>query len=71
LAYGNENIAPNIGELFNGIADYMAIRNVLLAHATVYRLYKNKYFAEQQGKKKYLFRRDALIVLDNMTYYFN
>ncbi|XP_027837389.2 lactase/phlorizin hydrolase-like [Aphis gossypii] len=50
LAYGNENIAPSIGELFNGIADYMAIRNVLLAHAAVYKLYKNKYFAEQQGE---------------------
>ncbi|XP_022169352.1 lactase-phlorizin hydrolase-like [Myzus persicae] len=50
LAYGNENIAPSVGEIFNGIADYMAIRNALLAHAAVYKLYKNKYFEEQQGE---------------------
>ncbi|XP_060867458.1 lactase/phlorizin hydrolase-like [Metopolophium dirhodum] len=50
LAYGNENIAPSVGEVFNGIADYMAIRNVLLSHAAVYKLYKNKYFEEQQGE---------------------
>jgi len=50
MAYGNEGIAPSVGESFNGIADYMAIRNVLLAHAAVYRMYKKKYFAEQQGE---------------------
>jgi beta-glucosidase/6-phospho-beta-glucosidase/beta-galactosidase len=49
LAYGNENIAPSVGEVFNGIADYMVIRNALLSHAAVYKLYKNKYFEEQQG----------------------
>ncbi|XP_026804450.1 lactase-phlorizin hydrolase-like [Rhopalosiphum maidis] len=48
-AYGNELLAPSIGEMFNGIADYMAARNVLLAHAAVYRLYKKDHFAEQQG----------------------
>jgi len=50
MAYGNEGMAPSIGESFNGIADYMVIRNVLLAHAAVYKLYKTKYFTEQQGE---------------------
>ncbi|KAL4121993.1 hypothetical protein QTP88_014408 [Uroleucon formosanum] len=61
MAYGNENIAPSIGEIFNGIADYMAIRNILLAHAAVYKLYKTKYFAEQQG--------EISICLDTMAYF--
>ncbi|XP_025206928.1 lactase-phlorizin hydrolase-like [Melanaphis sacchari] len=61
LAYGNENIAPSVGESFNGIADYMAIRNVLLAHAAAYKLYKSKYFAEQQG--------EISLCLDTMAYF--
>ncbi|XP_029347742.1 lactase-phlorizin hydrolase-like [Acyrthosiphon pisum] len=50
IAYGDETFAPNIGEVFNGIADYMAIRNALLSHAAAYKLYRKKYFAEQQGE---------------------
>eukprot|EP00102_Acyrthosiphon_pisum_P022812 XP_016660022.1 PREDICTED: lactase-phlorizin hydrolase [Acyrthosiphon pisum] len=50
IAYGDETFAPNIGEVFNGIADYMAIRNALLSHAAAYKLYKKKYFAKQQGE---------------------
>ena len=46
-----KGMAPiSVGDSFNGIADYMAIRNLLLAHAAVYRMYKAKYFAEQRGK---------------------
>ncbi|XP_060850736.1 lactase/phlorizin hydrolase-like [Rhopalosiphum padi] len=61
LAYGNEGMAPSVGESFNGIADYMAIRNELLAHAAVYKLYKKKYFAEQQG--------EISLCLDTTAYY--
>ncbi|KAL4121990.1 hypothetical protein QTP88_014405 [Uroleucon formosanum] len=50
MAYGVDTIAPIINSSFNGIADYMVIRNILLAHAAVYKLYKTKYFAEQQGE---------------------
>ncbi|KAL4121991.1 hypothetical protein QTP88_014406 [Uroleucon formosanum] len=50
MGYGNEILAPSIGEIFNGIADYMVIRTILLAHAAVYKLYKTKYLAEQQGE---------------------
>lgn len=55
LAYGNEGMAPSVGEMFNGISEYMVIRNLLLAHAAVYRLYKKNYAESQKGKLKFLF----------------
>lgn len=60
FAYGNEGMAPSVGETFNGIAEYTVIRNILLAHAKAYRLYKKDYAESQKGKQKYLFRGDAL-----------
>uniref|UniRef100_A0A2H8TJA5 Lactase-phlorizin hydrolase n=1 Tax=Melanaphis sacchari TaxID=742174 RepID=A0A2H8TJA5_9HEMI len=49
-AYGSENMAPSVGELFNGIADYMVVRNLLLAHGSVYKKYKVEYYPQQQGE---------------------
>lgn len=34
----------------HGIGEYLCGHNVLKAHALVYRLYKQKYYSEQQGK---------------------
>jgi beta-glucosidase/6-phospho-beta-glucosidase/beta-galactosidase len=61
MAYGNDMIAPSVGEIFNGIADYMVIRNVLLCHAAVYKLYKKSYFPEQKG--------EISICLDTTAYF--
>lgn len=50
FAYGNEGMAPSVGETFNGIAEYMVIRNLLLAHAKAYRLYEKHYAQSQKGE---------------------
>ncbi|XP_050532043.1 myrosinase 1-like [Daktulosphaira vitifoliae] len=41
--------APHLGEAYSGIGDYMVIHNLLLAHATAYRLYENNYKTQQNG----------------------
>ncbi|XP_072933968.1 lactase-like protein isoform X2 [Epargyreus clarus] len=45
MAYGEGVIAP--GVVFNGVGEYLCIKNMLLAHAAAYRLYEKEY------KKKY------------------
>ncbi|XP_050441646.1 myrosinase 1-like [Adelges cooleyi] len=42
--------APNLGEKFGGIGDYLAIRNMMLAHATAYRIYENEFKSTQNGE---------------------
>ncbi|XP_050535529.1 myrosinase 1-like [Daktulosphaira vitifoliae] len=42
--------APQLGEKYSGIGDYMVIHNLILAHAKVYRLYEKYYKSEQDGK---------------------
>ncbi|KAG5671234.1 hypothetical protein PVAND_001443 [Polypedilum vanderplanki] len=47
--YGEGWDAPEIKTVGN-IGSYLCSHHVLLAHANVYHLYKNKYFTKQQGK---------------------
>jgi beta-glucosidase/6-phospho-beta-glucosidase/beta-galactosidase len=49
-AYGDEQVAPALGSQFSGIVDYMALRNVLLAHAAAYRIYEKSYKEQQKGE---------------------
>lgn len=49
LGYGWASHAPHIRTSRN-IGLYLCAHHVLLSHATVYHLYKAKYFAEQQGE---------------------
>lgn len=46
-------IAPGISNIFSGIGNYMAVRTMLLAHAAIYKIYKNSFKEEQGGQ--YLF----------------
>lgn len=46
--YGYGSKAPAI--LSPGVGDYLCAHHVLIANAEVYRMYKEKYFAEQQGE---------------------
>lgn len=51
LAYGTDkSFAPAIGHEFNGVGEYMATRNILLAHAAVYKVYNESFRSEQRGK---------------------
>ncbi|XP_045780643.1 myrosinase 1-like isoform X1 [Maniola jurtina] len=45
--YGGKENAPGIGS--SGIGDYMCIKNVMLAHAKVYRLYEMEYKEKFKG----------------------
>lgn len=47
LGYGSEELAPGLN--LTGIAEYQCMKNVLLAHATVYRMYKSEFARQQQG----------------------
>ncbi|XP_050419802.1 lactase/phlorizin hydrolase-like [Adelges cooleyi] len=49
-AYGGSKSAPALGDDYSGIADYMVIHNLLLAHAYAYKLYNDKYREKQQGE---------------------
>lgn len=46
--YGVGNFPPNIHS--PGVLDYMCMDITLKSHASVYQLYKNKYYQKQQGK---------------------
>ncbi|XP_050419975.1 lactase/phlorizin hydrolase-like [Adelges cooleyi] len=48
--YGGSSTAPALGENFSGIADYMVIHNLLLAHGYAYRLYNENFRETQQGQ---------------------
>jgi lactase-phlorizin hydrolase len=39
--------APSVGQ--PGIADYLAVRTILLAHARAYHVYNNEFRKTQQG----------------------
>ncbi|XP_026489574.2 myrosinase 1-like [Vanessa tameamea] len=45
--YGGIEFAPAVG--FSGVADYLCIKNVLLAHAKAYRLYQTEYKTKYKG----------------------
>ncbi|XP_050532045.1 myrosinase 1-like [Daktulosphaira vitifoliae] len=47
---GNYGHAPQLGKNYGGLGDYMAIHNLLLAHAKAYRLYEKNYKSTQQGQ---------------------
>ncbi|XP_050532041.1 myrosinase 1-like isoform X2 [Daktulosphaira vitifoliae] len=42
--------APQLGEAYSGIGDYMVIHNMLIAHARVYRLYEKYFKTKQKGE---------------------
>lgn len=46
-SYGNESGAPALNK--SGFGDYLAIHNMLLAHATAYRLYNKEFRTLQNG----------------------
>lgn len=48
LSYGYGRYAPGIES--SGVGDYLCIHNMLIAHATVYHLYKNKYYKIHGGE---------------------
>lgn len=47
LGYGADMLAPAMN--YTGIAEYQCVKNVLLAHATVYHMYKREFAQRQQG----------------------
>ncbi|XP_050532048.1 lactase/phlorizin hydrolase-like [Daktulosphaira vitifoliae] len=47
---GLYSFAPRMGKNYSGLGDYMAIHNLLLAHAKAYRLYEKNYKPTQQGQ---------------------
>lgn len=51
--YGTDDWPPEISS--SGIADYLCLRNLFLAHATVYRLYKRQFDTDNTGKIYYNF----------------
>ncbi|KAK5638882.1 hypothetical protein RI129_013177 [Pyrocoelia pectoralis] len=48
MGYGNGTYAPGIPS--SGVGDYLCARNILLAHARVYHLYKNEFVTSQKGR---------------------
>ncbi|VVC36736.1 Glycoside hydrolase superfamily,Glycosyl hydrolases family 1, N-terminal conserved site,Glycoside [Cinara cedri] len=48
--YKSYRAAPAFGQNMSGVADYLALHNIIIAHASVYRLYESKYQAKQKGK---------------------
>ncbi|CAH1736620.1 unnamed protein product [Aphis gossypii] len=48
--YKSVNAAPALGHHMSGVADYLAIHNMILAHASAYDVYKKKYKSTQNGK---------------------
>jgi len=48
----SKGIAPSLGQ--PGIADYLAVRTVLLAHARAYHVYHDEFRNTQQGSTVYL-----------------
>ncbi|XP_026804147.1 myrosinase 1-like [Rhopalosiphum maidis] len=48
--YKSVNAAPALGHHMSGVADYLAIHNMILAHASAYDIYKKKYKSTQNGK---------------------
>lgn len=46
--YGYSSAAPKVQS--NGIGDYLCANNVIKAHATVYHLYKLRYFSDYNGR---------------------
>jgi len=48
----NDGIAPSLGQ--PGIADYLATRTILLAHARAYRVYHDEFRNTQKGSTVYL-----------------
>lgn len=53
FGYGSKRFAPNI--VSPGIGDYMAVKNVLLAHARAWHLYDKQYRGKQKGNIFILF----------------
>jgi len=49
--YKSVNAAPALGLHMSGVADYLAIHNMILAHASAYDIYKKKYKSTQNGKQ--------------------
>nr|XP_032510674.1 myrosinase 1-like [Danaus plexippus plexippus] len=47
LGYGNELLAPALN--IQGIADYLCVKNLLLAHARAYHIYDKEFRAKQSG----------------------
>jgi hypothetical protein len=56
--------APSLG--LHGIADYLAIRTLLLSHAKAYHVYQNEFRNTQKGSAVYLVERyirfEALLI---------
>lgn len=50
MGYASPAMAPGVNDIFNGIGNAMAWRNLLLAHAAVYKVYTNSFKAYQRGK---------------------
>jgi len=48
--YKSVNAAPAFGNHMSGVADYLAVHNMILAHASAYDIYKKKYKSNQNGK---------------------
>lgn len=61
LHYGFDFFPPVIDE--SGVAVYLCIRNMLLAHATVYHLYKNKYDIKNRGKGRDVINIESVTTL--------
>ncbi|XP_050419968.1 myrosinase 1-like [Adelges cooleyi] len=47
--YATSQAAPALGEKFSGIADYMVVHNLILAHAYAYRMYCDQFKEKQNG----------------------
>ncbi|XP_050428686.1 myrosinase 1-like [Adelges cooleyi] len=47
--YGIAPFGPDLGATYSGIGDYLSIRNMLLAHATAYRIYEKDFKPTQNG----------------------
>ncbi|KAL4708545.1 hypothetical protein ACJJTC_014153 [Scirpophaga incertulas] len=45
--YGSTHVAPALGK--SGVADYVCMKNILLAHAKAYRLYEKDYKSKYNG----------------------
>lgn len=48
--YKSYNAAPAFGHDMSGVADYLAINHIILAHARAYDIYKKNYKAVQKGE---------------------
>jgi beta-glucosidase/6-phospho-beta-glucosidase/beta-galactosidase len=63
--YGVGKIAP--GMKASGVGEYLCAHHVLLAHATAYKLYKEKYFGSQKGQigislnSRYVYPKDESV----------